>query len=150
MIDLETYATLKEEAAERRHKAWEEYQKVCEVDEDILLDLVDLKGKYIKVADGDTITYIFVSQEFEAEWHGRSEYPAILLRGLGFVSAFSNYWDYNFVKWDTAMEAYIRFDQFEEDCSKITEITREEFNEAFEKMLTAMKTQHMDWCDDIY
>lgn len=150
MIDIETYITLKEEAKKRRHKAWEEYQKVCDIDEDILLSLVDLKGKYIKVDDNDGIKYIFVSQEFEAGWYGNEKYPSILLRGLGFMSYFSPYWDGNYVKWDTAIEAYIRFDNFEEDCSRITEITREEFNGAFEEMLTKMREQHMKWCDDTY
>lgn len=150
MIDLETYATLKKEAEERRHKAWEEYQKVCDLDEDILLSLVDLKGKYIKMKDEDGLKYIFVSHEFEADWNGREEFPAILLRGLGFISSFSGYWDYTYAKWDMALETYIRFDNFEEDCSKITEITKEEFNEALAKMLEGIKKHHMEWCDDTY
>ena len=150
MIDIEVYQTLKEEAEERKQKAWEEYQKASDIDRDILLNLVALKGKYIKVEEDGEYKYIFVSHEFETLWYGRMGYPAILLRGLGFVSAFSDHWDYNYIKWDTAMEAYIRFDQFEEDCSKITEITKEEFNKAFREMITKVSEQHTEWCEDTY
>lgn len=46
MIDIETYHKLKKEAKEKSKKAWEEYQKVSDISSEIILQLIDLKGKY--------------------------------------------------------------------------------------------------------
>lgn len=64
MIDIEAYHKLKKEANEKSKKAWEEYQKASTIRSEVILKLVDLKGKYIKTTEGD---YLFVSEEFETE-----------------------------------------------------------------------------------
>lgn len=148
MIDIETYHKLQEEAKEKSRKAWEEYQKVSEIKSDILLQLVDLRGKYIKTEEGD---YLFVSEEFETTWHHNDRIPAILLRGLGFSYSYSPYWDDCYSNWDRGYEIWIRLDQeFESDIRKITEITKEEFNQAFDKMLEGLKYHHYDNCNETY
>lgn len=146
MIDIDTYYKLQEEAKEKSQKAWEEYQKASEIRSEILSKLVDLEGKYIKTEDGD---YLFVSEQFECEWNGHSDVPAIMLRGLGFKYSFTPYWDCTYVEWDRAYQVWIRLNErdFESDSKRITEITREEFNQAFDKMLEGMKYYHYDNCN---
>ena len=147
MIDIETYRILKKEAREKSKKIWEEYQKVSKISSDILFKLVDLKGKYIKTEDGD---YLFVSEEFETTWQYGEGIPAILLRGLGFSYNYSPDWDTSYVNWDRDYQVWIRLDnEFESDLLKITEITKEEFNQAFDKMLEGMKYYHYN-CDKTY
>lgn len=148
MIDIETYHKLKKEAKEKSKKAWEEYQKVSDISSEIILQLIDLKGKYIKTGDGD---YLFVSEEFETEWHNITGIPAILLRGLGFSYSYTPYWDATYVNWDRGHQVWIRLDRdFETDVRKITEITKEEFNQAFDKMVEGLKYYHYDNCDETY
>lgn len=145
MIDLETYQKLREEADKKSKTAWEEYQKASEIRSDILIKLVDLAGKYIKTKNGD---YLFVSEQFESDWYDRPETPAVMLRGLGFKYCFTPYWDATYVEWDRAYRVWIRLDRhFEDDVNEITEITKEEFNQAFDKMLEGMKYYHYDNCN---
>lgn len=148
MIDIEAYHKLKKEASEKSKKAWEEYQKVSTIRSEVILKLVDLKGKYIKTTEGD---YLFVSEEFETKWQYSSEIPAVLLRGLGFSYSYTPYWDDTYVNWDRGYQVWIRLDKdFESDARKITEITKEEFNQAFDKMLEGLKYYHYDNCSETY
>lgn len=149
VINIDEYRKLKVELREDREVAWKAYQAVRDKERDLLNELVDLDGKYLKVHGGGTAPmYLYVTDQFETKYFS-ADIPAIQVNGMGFRGTVTEYSDDTYLDWDEDMSFYIRLDNdFETDINSIEEITREEFNQAFEDIFSKIKKEHYKFLED--
>lgn len=143
VINIDKYRKLKAELREDREVAWKAYQAVRDKERDLLNKLVDLNGKYLRVHDvGTAPTYLYVTDQFETKYFS-TDMPAIQVNGIGFRGTVTEYSDDTYLKWDEDMSFHIRLDNdFETDINNVEEITKEEFNAAFEDILSKVREEH--------
>lgn len=149
VINIDEYRKLKVELREDREVAWKAYQAVRDKERDLLNELVNLNGKYLKVHDGGTAPmYLYVTDQFETKYFS-TDRPAIQVNGMGFRGTVTEYSDDTYLDWDEDMSFYIRLDNdFETDINNIEEITKEEFNQTFEDILSKIRTEHYKFLED--
>ena len=135
---------LEKERDELYNKAHEISDKI----KDLKIKEVNLngfEGKYIKYEDEEGFPeYMHVNWVTkETLRHSNFDY-SYMLRGLGFYGEFTGYGDATQFFWSYWDEIYIYGDgdDFKEKVKKIKIITKEEFDEAFEKVLEQVKHYH--------
>lgn len=139
-MEISEYKRLKEEYQQKANELWQAYIKASQVPPNLILEVVNFKGKYLCIDDD---IYLFVSEEFTS---GEN----IILRGLGFNFVFGPYIDTTCIAWDCQYEVALEIRRLEEEVSHVKEITKEEFNQAFENMMINLREYHYQNCDETY
>lgn len=94
----------------------------------------DLINKFWKIKHWDHLYYMHVFEFFR---HGTDKY---IIRGHGFRSEFTPFWDACFMTWDRGEDITIRQQDIKRYMREnIQEITKEEFTEKFNEMLDTCK-----------
>jgi len=113
------------------------------------LEALDLpwEGKYIKYIDGFDSTPIYMKVDYirqSTEKTDRRNQYSYTFKGFGFFGEFTGYDDATQFEWSYWFEFDItgNLNDIKKKISKIEEITKEEFNEAFELMFETMKEYH--------
>lgn len=107
------------------------------------LNLDGFEGKYIKYED-EIPKYMLVDWVAkDSVWYKNFDY-SYSFNGLGFCGEFTGYYDATQFNWSYCNEFFIYGDDdsIKEDVKKIKIITKEEFDEAFEKLIEQMKNYH--------
>lgn len=120
------------------------FDKAKEKYNEALLDIFNFEDKYIKINEDGRYIFMKCSEVFK---HGDlSNRPNIIIRGYGFHWAVTAYDDYTFCSWDAWFDHKILLEQSDEDIikdfSNISIITKEEFNRAFETMISQLIEYH--------
>ena len=120
------------------------FDKAKEAYNEALLDVFNFEDKYIKIKRDSKYMYIKCSEVFKhSDLSGR---PNLIIRGYGFHWIITPYHDYTFSSWDAWIEHKILLEQSDDDIikefSNISIITKEEFDEAFEKMISDLIEYH--------
>lgn len=120
------------------------FDKAKEKYNEALLNIFNFEDKYIKIKIDDKYMYMKCSDVFKhGDLSGRAN---LIIRGYGFHWIITPYDDYTFSSWDAWIEHKILLEQYDEDIIKefnnISIITKEEFNEAFEKMISDIIDYH--------
>lgn len=124
-----------------REKAWEEYQKILQQEQDSLIQMLDFKGKFIKICgEYDIPKYMYVENSFKHQ--SASNNPIFILRGQGFTGIVTEYADMTYMSWDQFFEHTIYINSLDKDIKEIEIISEEEYNEAFDKLLLEIKQEH--------
>ena len=135
------------ELQKQADETWDKYNELKDLIREKKKECVnlDFEGKFIKYDDGyGRIIYM------EVEWvvadkirHGDKDF-SYMFRGLGFDGEYTGYGDATNFTWDYWYEFYIYGDekQFLDSIDKIEEITREEFNKAFDEQIEKVKEYH--------
>ena len=138
-------ATLEKE----REKLNEEQSEISEKIRTLELKLINLpwEGKYIKYVDTFDSTPIYMKVDWireSPEKTRRNRQYSYTFKGFGFFGEFTGYDDATQFEWSYWFEFDITGDlnDLKKKIEKIEEITKEEFNEAFELMIDTMKEYH--------
>lgn len=118
---------------------WEKYYEIQQEIKEKFEKELDLIGKYVKIEDG---THLHIEECFSTTHFDRK---VILLRGLGFNCEFTEYRDANYCTWDLMQTYYIDMGEMfdmKAELSKIKEITKEQFQEAFDNMISNVIDTH--------
>ena len=73
----------------------------------------------------------------------------IVLRGQGFNYRYTFYSDNTYASWDQFYSHEIKIDNLDQELRNIKEISKEEYNEAFEKMIEGMIIEHKNYFNDV-
>jgi hypothetical protein len=117
------------------------YLKVCHEEEKELSSVIDFKGKFICI---DECKFLYVNEMFEHKSLSNNK-PIIVLRGQGFKYLITPYEDSTYMEWDQFFSHEITIDNIEREINKIKEITEEEYNKMFLKMLEDIKKEHFSY-----
>lgn len=138
-------ATLEKES----EKLNKEQHEISEKIRTLKLKLINLpwEGKYIKYVDTFDSTPIYMKVDYireSPEKAGRHRPYSYTFKGFGFFGEFTGYDDATQFDWSYWFEFDITGDlkDIKQKIEKIEEISKDEFNEAFEMMLGAMKEYH--------
>lgn len=135
---------LEKERDELYNKAHEISDKI----KDLKIKEVNLngfEGKYIKYEDEEGFPeYMHVNWVTKETLRYSNFDYSYMLRGLGFYGEFTGYGDATMFSWSYWHEFYIYGNEgnFQEKIKKIQIIAKEEFDEAFEKVLEQVKYYH--------
>ena len=133
---LEELKKLQEEKDQAYYEFRKAYDEKCEEFKEKLLELLPYEGKCVKI-DDDLVKYIKVDSVFK---HGGK----IIIRGYGFYSAFTAYSDYTFARWDHFMDYELDIDLIIKKIKCIEIINESEFTNAFYKMISQMRANHLN------
>jgi len=149
MKDREKIIKEIEELEDKFDSLSDEQHKVSSKIRELQLKLINLpyEGKYIKYIDVFDSTPIYMKVDWirdTPEKTDRKRPYSYTFKGFGFFGEFTGYDDATDFDWSYWFEFNIsgNYNEFKEKISKIEEITKEEFDEAFELMLEAMKEYH--------
>lgn len=117
------------------HTAWKEYINKCNQANEFLSNSLNLKGNYFKSNN----TYIYVTKCYI------DSRRIIILEGLKFYYNISSYIDDTAAYWD--MHGQLNIALIDLFNNKITSITKEEFNQAFNSMLESIKKEHYEFLE---
>lgn len=127
----------------------DEQHKVSSKIRELQLKLINLpyEGKYIKYIDVFDSTPIYMKVDWirdAPEKRDRKKPYSYTFKGFGFFGEFTGHDDATDFDWSYWFEFNIsgNYNEFKEKISKIEEITKEEFDKAFELMLETMKEYH--------
>lgn len=126
-----------------KEKSWEEYKRIKNDEEKEIISVFDFTGKFLCI---DDTKYIYVNEQFEHR--SCDNQPVILLRGQGFEYSITPYADETFMSWDQFFTYEFKICEIEYKIQKIKEITEEEYNDAFNKMLEKVKKEHQQYVID--
>lgn len=120
------------------------FDKVKDKYNEALLDIFNFEDEYIKIKEDGRYIFMKCSEVFKhSDLSGRA---ILTIRGYGFHWAVTAYNDYTFCSWDAWMDHNILLEQSDDniikDFSNISIITKEEFNRAFEKMISELIEYH--------
>lgn len=117
------------------HTTWKEYVNKCNQANEFLSNSLNLKGNYFKSNN----TYIYVTKCYI------DSRRIIILEGLKFYYNISSYIDDTAAYWD--MHGQLNIALIDLFNNKITSITKEEFNQAFNSMLESIKKEHYEFLE---
>ena len=140
-MDLTKYNEVKAKYKTLLEKSWNDYWDLKNEKDKELVKTFDLTGKYITYSkfNDDYIDYLYVDEQFEC--HDISGENALMLRGCGFKYRFTEYKDDTYVTYDQFYAIEIKLDELEEQIKNIKEITKEEYESAFYKMIDDIKNE---------
>jgi hypothetical protein len=139
-----------------KSKEWEKlrkkYQKYVEEYNEKVKDLCDFEGKFLKIEDEENYRYSYLYCNTVMLTTDLSGNRVIKLRGYGFTYIITRHEDDTFCNWDQFFEHKIYIEEtfdYEKEFNKISYSSKEEFNQAFNNMLTDIKTEHEEYMKDI-
>jgi hypothetical protein len=124
-----------------KNDSFNTYLKVCNEEEKELSSVIDFKGKFICI---DERKFLYVNEMFEHKSLSNNK-PIIVLRGQGFEYLITPYEDSTYMEWYQFFSHEMRIDDIELEINKIKEITEEEYNKMFLKMLEDIKKEHFSY-----
>lgn len=129
-------------------KAIKKYRKMKAEVSDGFVEIFNFKDKFIKQLDmfDDGYTYMYCTDVWKSkDFNGN---VVLRLRGNGFFWNVSPYSDSTYNRWAEWFDIEIRLDQsssdLEKELKRFTVITAEEFDAAFNKMLSDMSKRHKE------
>lgn len=156
---METNLTLKEKIEKLQRiqnrldkeyeKAIKKYRKMKAEVSDGFVEIFDFKDKFIKKLDlfddGD-YTYMYCTDVWKSkDFNGN---VVLRLRGNGFFWNVSPYSDSTYNRWAEWFDIEIKLDQsfsdLEKELKRFTVITADEFDAAFNKMISEMSKRHKE------
>lgn len=128
-------------------KAIKKYRKMKAEVSDGFVEIFNFKDKFIKqldIFDDGDYTYMYCTDVWKSkDFNGNI---VLRLRGNGFFWNVSPYSDSTYNRWAEWLDIEIRLDQsssdLEKELKRFTVITAEEFDDAFNKMLSDMSKRH--------
>ena len=145
-----TIEELEKERVELYDKAHEVERKIREKK---LNDLnIDYEGKYIKYKDDYEIEhYCYVTTIMKENYVYHNFDISYMFRGIGFDGEFTGYGDATSFSWSYWYEFYIYahdVEEFKKKTACITEITKEEFDNAFYAKVEKLMEYNKDYSYD--
>lgn len=148
---IEQLKQLEHELDIARKKAYEKVYKLQDSINTKLLEIFDFEGKFIKISnhiDGTQYTYMFC--DWVSRGRGLSNEIEIGFRGYGFCSEITQYKDATWASWDEMKERhFIERDGYLRILKHITVITEEEFDTAFNDMISKVVKRHKENMNEI-
>ena len=128
---------------------YDKQNKVSEQIRKLKLEAINIpfEGKYIKYVDTFDSTPIYMKVDWIRQDNSKAskiQPYSYTFKGVGFFGEFTGYDDATDFEWSYWFEFNITgdYDGIQKKISKIEEITKEEFDEAFEIMLESLKEYH--------
>lgn len=138
------YLEIKNKYTKLRDELRKQLTNLSEKEDKELSKLFDFKDKFVEITTNNGYAmYLYVEEQF---YHSMviPGHPCVVLRGQGFYSQFTDYKDATYAKWDQFCEYDINIDNLDEELKNIKEITKEEYDDAFEDMIQQMITEHKE------
>ncbi len=124
---------------ELRNNAWNNYRNICSQEQKEICDIIDFKGKYLKILDDNKSTYIYVLNQYFTNDQEHSNDFFIHLVGPG-VSFYTDE-DLVYGEFDEEFTYELNVSNIKSDLKNIEEISRKEFiTECFEYFDEAKKS----------
>ena len=142
---LKELEQLEKEKQEKWNEIYAEYNEVRKKYESKVLEIFNFKDKWLLIDDTDFGYKTYMYCETVMDGKDLSGNPRILLRGYGFKWSVTAYADETYSNWDEMIEFNIRTsDQsnIQHQLTYIKEITVNEFNDAFYKMIGEITARH--------
>jgi hypothetical protein len=136
----EEYKSIKEKFSKLKQELREKLYQLSQDESEELLEVINFKGKYLHINEPQN-TYLFVNEQFGHKDIYTDE-PVLILRGQGFSYAFTQYEDCTYSSWDQFFGHTIKIDNLDEALTHIEEITKEEYDKAFDSMIVKMIDEH--------
>lgn len=148
---IEQLKQLEQELINARNKAFEEVDKLQESINTKLLEIFDFEKKFIKITDPiDDTQYTYMWCDWVAKGRGLSNEIEIWFRGYGFCSEITCYRDATWASWDEYKERrFLERDGYLRILKYITVITEEEFDTAFNDMISKVVKRHKENMNEI-
>lgn len=134
------YKSIKEKFSKLKQELREKLYQLSQDESEELLNVVNFKGKYLHINETQNV-YLFVNEQFGHKDIYTNE-PILVLRGQGFSFEFTQYEDCTYSNWDQFFSHTIKIDNLDEALTHIKEITKEEYDKAFDKMVEKMIDEH--------
>lgn len=144
-LKLQELAKLEKEKQNKWNEIYKEYDEVRKKYEAKVLEVFDFKDKWLLIDDTDFGYKTYMRCETVMDGKDLSGNPRILLRGYGFKWSVTQYADETYCTWDEMIEFNIHTsDQsnIQRQLAYIKEITVNEFNDAFYKMIGELSKHH--------
>lgn len=108
---------------------------------------LDFVGKFVKYKDpvGGNTTYMYVRRIYEDKIIYPTQKYSYVVNGLGFISERIDYGNMTWFEWDCSKEFHVFGDNvaaLKEMTDGITEISAEDFKEAYENTVSEMNRYH--------
>lgn len=144
----EEYKSIKEKFSKLRQELREKFYQLSKDESEELLKVINFKGEYLHINDNETQNvYLYVNEQFGHKDICTNE-PILVLRGQGFSSEFTQYEDCTYSRWDQFFSHTIKIDNIDEALTHINEITKEEYDKAFDSMIEKMIDEHKEYFKD--
>jgi hypothetical protein len=145
----EEYKKIREKYSSLRMELREKQNALYRDEQEELAKLVNFKDKYLIISGGlYDDKYLYVDEQFNHQDISTKE-PVIVLRGQGFNYCFTIYSDDTYAFWNQFCSHEIKIDNLDQELRNIKEISKEEYNEAFEKMIEGMIIEHKNYFNDV-
>lgn len=144
----EEYKKIREKYSSLRMELREKQDTLYRDEQEELAKLVNFKNKYLFISGGLPNKYLYVDEQFNHQDISTKE-PVIVLRGQGFNYIYTPYCDDTFASWDQFYSHEIKIDNLDQELRNIKEISKEEYNEAFEKMIEGMILEHKNYFENV-
>ena len=138
-MDLTKYNEVKAKYKTLLEKSWNDYWNLKEEKNKELVKAFDLTDKYITYSRFDDISYLYIDEQFEHR--NLSNEDVLVLRGSGFHYLITPYKDATYARYDQFYYIEIKLDELEKEIENIKEITKEEYESAFYKMIDDIKNE---------
>lgn len=139
------YSEIRNKYTKLRDELRKQLINLSEKEDKELSKLFDFEDKFIEITtDNGYIMYLYVDEQFYHSM-GITGHSCVVLRGQGFYSQFTDYKDATYAKWDQFCEYDININNLDKELENIKEITKEEYNKAFDDMIQQMITEHKEW-----
>lgn len=142
---IEQINQVKEKYKPVKENAWQKYIKAIDKEKKELSNIFNMEGKFICV---DNEKYLYVNEQFNHKNISDGE-PIIVLRGQGFRYLITAYNDATYMDWDQYFSHEFKVKDIEREITKIKEITKEEYNNAFDNMMEQIKKEHHRYTNNI-
>lgn len=137
------YLEIKNKYTELKECLRKQLINISEKEDEELSKLIDFKDKFVEITTNMHVMYLYVDEQFYHSM-GITGHSCVVLRGQGFYSEFTDYRDATYAKWDQFCEYDINIDNFDKELENIKEITKEEYDKAFDDMIQQMITEHKE------
>ena len=145
---MEEYKKIREKYSSLRMELREKQNALYRDEQEELAKLVNFKNKYLFISDGLCGKYLYVDEQFNHQDISTKE-PVIVLRGQGFNYLYTSYYDDTFASWDQFYSYEIKIDNLDQELRNIKEISKEGYDEAFEKMIEGMIIKHKKYFENV-
>lgn len=148
---IEQLKQLEHELDIARKKAYEEVDNLQKNIRDKILEIFNFEGKFIRISDPiDDTQYTYMFCDWVSRGRGLSNEIEIWFRGYGFCSEITQYKDATWASWDEMKERhFLERDGYLKILKYITVITEEEFDTAFNDMISKVVKRHKENMDEI-
>lgn len=144
----EEYKKIREKYSSLRMELREKQNALYRDEQEELAKLVNFKNKYLFISGGLHDKYLYVDEQFNHQDISTRQ-PIIVLRGQGFNYRYTFYSDNTYASWDQFYSHEIKIDNLDQELRNIKEISKEDYNEAFEKMIEGMIDEHKNYFNDV-